>query len=318
MIDVFITVDTEIWCGGWTDLDSRFADAFRKYVYGPTAGGDYALPLIFRILRDNGLTGSFFVEPMFSLRFGAGPLEEVVGLIRAAMAEVQLHVHTEWVDEAKAQVLPQVYPKRQFLFQYSGPDQADLLKVGLDCLRRAGAPDVCAFRAGNFGMGPETLGAVAANRLLFDTSFDITQGFEINETLRCFQPARFGAVTEYPLSVFRDGSGRLRHLQIGACSSAELERVHWAALEAEWTAIVILFHNFEMLSPSRTSADRIVRRRFERLCRFLAHNSDVFRVRGFSGLQARCPEGHTSPVGVDWRATASRWIEQASRRLLYR
>ena len=317
MIDVFITVDTEIWCDGWTDLDGRFPDAFRKYVYGPTAAGHYALPLIFEILRDNGLTASFFVEPMFSLRFGAGPLEEVVDLIRATTSEVQLHVHTEWVDEAAEQVLPQAYPKRRFLFQYSDSDQAALLKVGLDCLRRAGVPDVCAFRAGNFGMGPDTLGALAANRLLFDTSFDITQGFAINETLRCFQPTRFGAVVEYPLTVFRDGSGRLRHLQVGACSSAELERVHWAALEAQWTAVVILFHNFEMLSPSRTRADRIVRRRFERLCRFLAQNSDVFRVRGFNGLQARCPEREASPVAVDWLPTARRWVEQASRRLLY-
>ena len=70
MLKVIFTVDTEIWCDDWTDLDARFPDAFNKYVYGPTQQGKYALPGLFRILTEHGLTGVFMVETLFAGRFG--------------------------------------------------------------------------------------------------------------------------------------------------------------------------------------------------------------------------------------------------------
>jgi hypothetical protein len=39
MLDVFFTVDVEIWCDGWRNLDARFPDAFRRYVYELTPRG---------------------------------------------------------------------------------------------------------------------------------------------------------------------------------------------------------------------------------------------------------------------------------------
>ena len=44
MLDVFITVDVEVWCDGWNDLDTKFPNAFKRYIYGPTSGGNYGLP----------------------------------------------------------------------------------------------------------------------------------------------------------------------------------------------------------------------------------------------------------------------------------
>ena len=61
MLDVLITVDVEIWCDGWQDIDARFPDAFRRYIHGPTAGGDYGLPYQLKVLSDHGLKGVFFV-----------------------------------------------------------------------------------------------------------------------------------------------------------------------------------------------------------------------------------------------------------------
>ena len=70
MMDVFLTVDVEVWCDGWDDIDAKFPDAFQRYIYGPTSRGDYGLPYQLRQLQDHGLTGVFFVEPLFSTRFG--------------------------------------------------------------------------------------------------------------------------------------------------------------------------------------------------------------------------------------------------------
>src|SRR5512144_3111402 len=111
MLDVFFTVDVEVWCDGWDDIDRKFPGAFREYVYGPTASGDCGLPLTLRVLGDHGLAGVFFIEPLFASRFGLQPLAEIVGLVRDARQEVQLHLHTEWVDEAREPLLDHVHGK---------------------------------------------------------------------------------------------------------------------------------------------------------------------------------------------------------------
>ncbi len=100
MIDVFLTVDVEVWCDGWDDIDAKFPSAFQRYIYGPTSRGDYGLPYQLHQLQEHGLTGVFFVEPLFSTRFGLEPLSEIISLVRERGHEIQLHLHTEWVDES--------------------------------------------------------------------------------------------------------------------------------------------------------------------------------------------------------------------------
>ena len=101
---VHLSFDVEVWCNDWTRLDEVFPVQFERYIYARTKHGEYALPATLDILRRHGLTGVFFVEPLFSARFGAAHLEVVVGLIRAGNHEVQLHIHPEWVDEIEPAV----------------------------------------------------------------------------------------------------------------------------------------------------------------------------------------------------------------------
>ena len=58
MVNVYFTVDAEIWCG-WKDLDDRFPAAFRRYVYGPAESGQYGLPMTSKVLADHGLKAVF-------------------------------------------------------------------------------------------------------------------------------------------------------------------------------------------------------------------------------------------------------------------
>jgi hypothetical protein len=112
MLDVFFTVDVEVWCNGWDDLDKKFARAFEQYVYGRTSRGDFGMPYQRKVLNEHGLTGVFFVEPLFSTRFGSGPLAEIIGLIHEAHQETELHLHIEWADESRVPILPHVRAKR--------------------------------------------------------------------------------------------------------------------------------------------------------------------------------------------------------------
>lgn len=317
MLDVFFTVDVELWCDGWNDLDNKFADAYRKYIYGTTAKGQFGLPYQLKLLNDHGLLGVFFVEPLFATRFGIEPLHELVGLIEQAKQETQMHLHTEWVDESDPPILTNSTHKRQHLFHFTVQEQTELLSIGLELLRQSGAGSINAFRAGNFGFNRDTLRALAANRIAFDCSYNQLMhgpqsGVSPNQAL-C-EPIECEGVFEYPMTYFTDGMGRLRHVQLGACSFAEIERLLWQALEQERQSFVILFHNFELLNRSLSQPDPIVIKRFQQLCQFLDRNRDQFQTRGFRTLQAKPTAGQATPLNTSPWQTGRRIYEQLIRR----
>ena len=317
MLDVFFTVDVEVWCRGWKNLDAQFPDAFRRCIHGSTPSGDYGLPYQIRLLQQHGLKGVFFIEPLFALRFGQQALDEIVGLVREGGQEVQLHLHTEWADEAREPLWPGPQCKRQHLRYFSCEEQTTLIAKGLELLRRAGVSDVNAFRAGSFAFNHDTLPALAANGILFDSSYNASMfGLDsgVRPGLRLVEPITVTGVHEYPMMVYRDGTSKLRHAQLTACSSAELEGLLWQALTLQRKAFVILSHGFELLNQAKDRADDVVVRRFQRLCVFLDKNRDSFRVTGFQGLApplvAEQPEPLTSPL----RKTGARMLEQLYRR----
>lgn len=316
MLDVFFTVDVEIWCQGWDDLDRKFGAAYRTYVYGPTPAGNYALPMTLQVLNDHGLRGVFFVEPLFATRFGTEPLREMTGLIQSAGQEVQLHLHTEWVDEARTPVLPASTGKRQHLRHFSRAEQTTLIAAGATLLREAGVAALNAFRAGNWGMNRDTLSAVADNGLDFDSSYNAGSSTGVanvapGQTLT--QPFQFEGVTEYPVTVFRDRPGRLRPLQLTACSFQEITRVLETAADAGWKCAVIVSHNFELMNRRKDRPDPIVVRRFRKLCRYLEQRADRFRVRGFHGLESTAPSDQPEPLHSSAWLTYGRYVEQLVR-----
>ena len=317
MLDVFFTVDVEIWCDGWHNIDEKFPDAFRKYIYGPTATGDYGLPYTLRVLNDHGLKGVFFIEPLFSSRFGEQPLAEIVGLVEEGGHEVQLHLHPEWVDESKTPLLSGIHGKRNHLRNFSAAEQTTLIGAGIKLLGQAGARNINAFRAGGFAFNKDTLSALSANGILFDSSYNaslfgpdsgVMPGVVVVEPIEC------SGTYEYPMTVFNDGTQSPRHAQLTACSYQEMEGLLWQALEAERSAYVILSHGSELLNRDKNRPDEVVVKRFQKLCSFLDRNRDVFCVRGFHGLQPRAVLQQPPPLASPVWKTGARMLEQAFRR----
>ena len=285
MIDVFLTVDVEVWCDGWDNIDAKFPGAFKRYIYGPTPRGDYGLPYQLHELQEHGLTGVFFVEPLFSTRFGLEPLAEIIGLVREQEHEVQLHLHTEWVDESRQPLLDGVAGKKQFLHYFSLEEQTILIRTGAKLIELAGGQKVNAFRAGSFGFNRDTLRALAAIALLSTAAImPACLGLDCDVTpeVVLVEPAECDGVYEYPMTVFHGGTRSLRHAQVTACSYREMEGLLWQALESGRKAFVILFHNFELLNSSMNRPDDIVVARFRKLCSFLDRHRDCFRCPGFS------------------------------------
>lgn len=316
MLDVFFTVDVEIWCDGWRNIDEKFPDAYRKYIYGPTSNGDYGLPYQLDVLNDHGLKGVFFIEPLFSTRFGMQALTEIVGMVKEKAQEIQLHLHTEWVDESLEPLLPVVHAKRQHLRYFNKDEQSVLVGIGARLLNQAGEDSINAFRAGSFAFNRDTLSALAINGIPFDSSYNASHfGMDsgVMPDVTVVEPIECDSVYEYPMTVFQDGSRSLRHAQLTACSYQELEGLLWQALESGRTSFVILSHGSELLNQAKTRADEVVVKRFRKLCSFLDHNRDSFQVRGFDGLEPKPAQVQPHPLTSPLWKTGGRIIEQAYR-----
>ena len=317
MLNVFLTVDVEIWCDGWNGIDAKFPEAFQRYVYGRTNRGEFGLRYQADLLKEHGLLGVFFVEPLFSGRFGLEPLTEIVTLLRNRKQEIQLHLHTEWVDEWVTPMFADGRGKQQFLRLFARDEQRLLIADGMRRLENAGAEPVNCFRAGSFGFNADTLDALAVCGIPFDSSYNATAfgpDSGVAPGMIVTDVYRERGVTEYPMTIYETGLGNLRHAQLGACSWAELERLLWAALDAGRQSFVLLSHSFELLAPSKTSPDRVVVSRFQKLCRFLDRHRDSFCVRGFHGLSDVPVPSQPAPLqGSAW-LSAWRTAEQLYRR----
>jgi hypothetical protein len=244
-------------------------------------------------------------------------LRALTRLILESGQEVQLHMHPEWVDEAITPIFPGPRIKRQHMRHYSLEEQSALIRIGIDLLKDAGAPAVNAFRAGSFGFNRSTLTALHQNGIAFDSSYNATlfgpdSGVMPGQSMTV--PARCDGVYEYPMTVFRDGTGKLRHVQVTSCSFEEIERLLWQAVEQQRESFVLLFHSFELLNQAKDRPDPIVLKRFHQLCRFLDQHRDTFQTRGFHGLQPRLAATQPPPLTTSLYHTASRIVQQAYRR----
>lgn len=284
-MNVHLTFDIEIWCDGWKNLDKVFHKNFDRYIYGRSSHGDYALPKTLEILNKYGLKGVFFVEPLFAARFGIEHLEKIVDLICSAGQEIQLHLHPEWTDEINPPIIPNISKKRQHLSYYTLEEQIELIAFGKSLLESAGGKNINAFRAGSYAANKDTFEALRKNSIACDSSPNRCHPSSFpdirkdNEFTSAFQ---INGVSSFPVTVFTDGFGRERPAQIGACSNTEMCDAIQSAFNLGMSDFVIVSHNFEMLKPNTTDPDWIVVRRFNRICEFLARNSNKYNVCGYS------------------------------------
>ena len=322
-LSVYITVDTEVWPRFSNWRSSGLRDDIRRDIYGETPEGDFGIPFQTRLLNEHGLKAVFFVESLFACTVGLGPLREIVGLVQGAGHEVQLHLHTEWL----AWMAPSVLPGRtgQNCRDFTLDEQTLLIRLAKENLQAAGATNVTAFRAGNYGANFDTLRALERNGIRLDTSYnamylDRECGLGMSE--RLLQPRWVEGVYEVPITFFEDRPrGRVRHAQVCAASAAEMEGALTGAWSDGWKSFVIVSHGFELIKDRKQTAepprpDRIVINRFRRLCRFLAEHKDRFRTRRFSDIQ---PEPAVQPARAlrsSVRGTAFRYAEQLARRVL--
>jgi hypothetical protein len=331
MLNVFLTVDTEIWpfSPGWPNVPlppshSDFSSEMSFYIYGETRKGSFGVPFQLECLAEHGLKATYFVESLFASVAGLERLKDIISLIEGHGQEVQLHAHTEWLGEIADPALPHGF--RQHIRQYSKDEQALIIGRAARNLRNAAARGLCAFRAGNFGANFDTLRALRTHGIKFDSSLNqcrLGSSCAIDAVDLLTQPKSLEGVYEFPLSFFSDYPHHYRQAQLCACSFQEISQALLLAWQEGWYAFVILMHGSELMGECKGAdiaprPNRIVVNRFTRLCRFLAENSDKFQTVVFGDVDSAAIPEHAPlpPLRSAVHLTAWRMLEQVAGRFV--
>jgi len=283
MTALLITVDTEL-SALLRQQGASVADNVRRSIWAEHKCGAHGIGWQMDVMDRHRLKGVFFLDPLPALVHGADFLRPIIDAIVGRGHEVQLHIHTEWLEWAK--VSPVGGRRGRNIGDFPLADQIVLLGLGKRLLEEAGAPAISAFRAGNFGANDDSLRALAQLGIAWDSS--VNPAYLGRECAIGLHPDLIGAtrhlgVVELPVSGISDRPGGFRPAQICALSAAEMRAGLRHAVSEGQDAFVVVTHSFEMLSRDRSRPNHAVARRFEQLCATAARMDGV-RSAGFHDL----------------------------------
>jgi hypothetical protein len=261
------------------------------------------------LLGRHGLKACFFVDPLPGLVYGLAPIRAMVEPILAAGQEVQLHAHSVWSDLA----LGRRDDARFELTDFDADGQRDLIATARDLLVEAGAPSPTAFRSGSYAANADTLTALRDLGIFYDSSHNGSEhpwpsALPIDRSM--IDPIEIAGVTELPVSQIMRPGGRLRHLQICALSSHEMVSALRHAAEHHHPLVTIVSHSFELASRDGRRVNQLIRRRFERLCDFLAEHAETLPTTTIADLPPFPKPGGSEPLPANRLRTARRMVGQ--------
>lgn len=295
---VLITVDTELTWRHYAPGDG-WRRNFELSIEPAGVGVSWQLEM----LAAHRLKACFFVDPMPALLYGIEPIRAIVAPILAARQEVQLHLHPNWVSVADGREATDFE-----LTCFGAADQQALIAQARDLLIAAGAPTPIAFRSGSYAIDDRSLAALAALGFDYDSSHNGSHRRESLLSLppRQIAPVRAGGLVEIPVGQMEARAGQLRHLQICAVSLGELVGALHHAARKHHPLTTIVSHSFEFATRDGQRANGMLKRRFERLCGFLAATRAVHPTLSFADM-------HTVPLGQAAEPMPARPLRTARR-----
>lgn len=311
---VLITIDTELNAalhGEGVPCSTNLAIA----VNGRCDRGEYGVAYKLERFAEFGIEAVFFVDPMPGLIYGSQIVADIVGPILEHGQEVQLHLHSEWLEFLTEGEFAGLSARNMGDLPLA--DQKRLLARGRQMLMDAGAPEPNAFRAGNYGANDDTLQALGELGFHYDSSYNAAYAggdcrITADHQTRSF--VRHG-ITEVPISGLFDRPDQIRPAQICALSLREMKEAMAGAEAEEAGFFNIVSHSFELISRRTGRLNKTVRNRFDGLCRHIAESPGL-QTCGFHSLQLSAGDGPT-PIEPDMMRTMARIGEQAMSHLAH-
>lgn len=322
-MQAFFTIDTEYSSKLFRNGTARScAENYARCIDCTTEDDAVGVRYQMDVFDRYGLTGVFFVDPMPALVWGGDAVRRLVDPILERGHDVQLHLHTEWLEFADRS--PVGAARGRNLSDFTLAHQETLIDYAAEQLIAAGVPDPVAFRAGNYGADDDTLRALARRGIRIDTSF--TPGLTASDCRigldqAALLPTRRHGVWEFPVGAIAGRGESMRHAQLTALSFWELAAAIGHAAATGWPAFVLVSHSFELMNRDRGIANRIVKKRFERFCDWLAHEGGIrsarFSDRASVAAALMPPSAAPSLLPHNSLRTFMRVTEQAGSDLLY-
>ncbi|MDY0290971.1 MAG: polysaccharide deacetylase family protein [Desulfuromonadaceae bacterium] len=306
---VYITFDVECSMGGAWQNPQLKPISPRLGMLGEYGDKQYGIPLICDILRKRDLKATFFVEP-FNAELGyPEETEPVVHYLLEQGQDVQLHIHPNHIHYGQQQA---GHPHAQTDQMADLPleVQQQMIEEGARRLQQWSGIRPVAFRAGNMGASEETLAALAAAGLWLDSSycFPYVGGQCLfNEQQRYNGCKWYGQVLEVALSAYRQPNIPALHpakpVDLMGSSFEECRDAVQMICAAGAEAVLIL-HSFSLFKVrdkqyAGGKLNRIVTRRFEKFCDWLATNPSNYPARTFSELARLVKEQGYQPQAVE-------------------
>jgi len=305
---VYITVDVECSMGGaWADPALRPVAPSRT-VWGRFGDRKLGLPRIADILGEHGLKATFFVEAFMAEQGHPDGPEPICHYLLERGHDVQLHIHPNHKHYGMKQ-RGQDAPFTDQMADLPPQSQRELLKEGADRIEAWTGRRPVAFRAGNMGASEETLQQLPAARIRIDSSYTFPYlGGQCKFAEReSYNGTKwYGDVLEVALSGFRQvrlpGLHPSKPLDLmGICFEECRDAVR--QISAAGADSVLILHSFSLLKVRNVQyeggrVNRIVSRRFARLCQWLAGNASQYPSYTFRGLAEALARGEYEAKAV--------------------
>lgn len=201
--------------------------------------------------------------------------------------DVQLHLHPCWLSFREGRLLPGK-PLTDKCSEIGVAQLTELIGEGARRIAAWTGISPSSMRTGNFSAAKSVFEAMRQAGLRYSSNICLAIECPPDPELAVTGGIhRVAGIRELPVTSFVDfgpiGRGQLRPMQVTALTAREQIHLLRAAHECGNPVVVIVTHPFEFIKKrdfryTEIRPNRIVQRRFRRLCEFLGENSDTFEV----------------------------------------
>ena len=306
---IFITFDVECSMGGaWGDPSLKPIPP-KLGMMGEYGNRAFGIPLICDILDRHNLKATFFIEPFNDELGYPGETEPVCRFIVDRGHDVQLHVHPGHVHYG-LHVAGKPYIRTDQIADLPPDRQRAMMTDGARRIEQWAGTRPIAFRAGNMGASEQTLKILPDTGIWIDSSYTFPyaggqcrfpKGVPYNGS------KWYGDVLEVALSGFQQtklpGLYPSKPVDLMGSSFEECCDAVRMICNSGADAVLIL-HSFSLFKVRDVQynggrLNRIVTRRFERFCRWLAANRATYPARTFAELGRLVKEDGYEPKAID-------------------